>query len=194
MDLKTLKKYIDVICTSLSVLIVCALLIWPPIHMIAAKTFHFSTWRLFGWGMYANPNPQSQSRLRVVVLDNTDIDLKNLHTVLTQSSSDPEQESMCINMFAFEHNHLRKLPRNGLCKDDRIAREFDLFLHFSSIKNLSVFTKEALHKIEREHSPAIVFLTHQRMDLLRKKTFVESDAYKFASDKVVYLGKIKNET
>ena len=32
------------------------LLLWPPVHMALSLALPFSSWRLFGWGMYASPD------------------------------------------------------------------------------------------------------------------------------------------
>jgi hypothetical protein len=36
-------------------------LAWPPAHMLSSRAFKFSSWRFFGWGMYATPHPEGAS-------------------------------------------------------------------------------------------------------------------------------------
>jgi hypothetical protein len=31
------------------------LVVWPPVHMVLARAYGFSSWRFAGWGMYATP-------------------------------------------------------------------------------------------------------------------------------------------
>lgn len=40
--------------TDPAVIVICAWLVaWPPIHAYVSRRLEFSSWRLFGWGMYA---------------------------------------------------------------------------------------------------------------------------------------------
>jgi hypothetical protein len=40
--------------------------LWPPLHMIAARTLDFSPWKFGGWGMYSTPHPELSRSLRVL--------------------------------------------------------------------------------------------------------------------------------
>ena len=46
-------------------------LVWPPLHMVATAYFGFSSWRFFGWGMYAEPHPESFANVRILYAEGT---------------------------------------------------------------------------------------------------------------------------
>jgi|GEM_PF-3615239 len=173
------------------------LMIWPIIHMALVHHVGISSWRLFGWGMYATPIPMDQSRLRVVIRDHNDskaIDLVRLHSSIAKLSADPKEESLCINLFLQGSNYdLVKLPRTGLCRNRAHAKNLDYFMHFGSSKHLKEFVHEAMAFAHRSQSEAYAFFTRQRFNLLQSRAYVESDVYGIFGNEVRFYGTIKDE-
>lgn len=196
MDLESIRQAVKIFRLKLAFIVFGIFIAWPIFHIVVVNNFRMSSWRVFGWGMYATPNPEAQSRLRVVIRDKTKsqaVDLAQLNWSLAKLGFDPATESLCINLFLEEPGQtLRKLPRNGLCQNNVLARDLDYFMHFGSSKHLTEFIKGALSRADQTGSEAYAFLTHQRFNLFQRKTYLESDIYKVSGDEVQYLGKIKN--
>lgn len=145
--------------------------------------------------MYATPNPNGQSSLRVVIRDKSKAlmaDMGRVHASLTTLSVEEADESACINLY-IEGAKLHKLPRNGLCQNDTTAKNLDYFMHFGSPNYLKDFVKEALLRAGQSDSEVYAFLTRQRFNVFESKAYLESDTYRIWGDKVEYLGKIKNQ-
>lgn len=170
-------------------------LAWPVVHIALVKQYNLSSWRFFGWGMYATPIPEAQTRLRVVIRDKNKSevpDLRQWHISLTKLSREQEHESQCINLFQEEPQQgLRGLARTGLCRNKRFATDLDYFVHFGSVQHLHEFISEALSRAEQAGSETLVFLARQRFNIFQKDAFIESDIYKIIGDEVQYLGKVK---
>ena len=191
LNLEDTRRFMNSLRKKLAFALTLCVLAWPPIHLVIAKVTGISTWRLFGWGMYATPNPLSQSRLRMVILNENKQapNLDHLHRTLIRASANPEDESLCINLFLEnEKGELNKQARNGLCKDDGIAKKLDLFVELGSKTSLTAFTKEALQRAGLPHAQAIIFLSHQRVNLFKNQAYVESQAYRYADAKIHKLG------
>ncbi len=171
------------------------LMTWPIIHMIIVNNSHLSSWRLFGWGMYATPNPE-QSRLRVIMRDSSVAQPANvalLHRALAKLAHDPDQESLCINLFLDNaKNGLRKMSQSGFCHDEEIARHLDYFLHFGSTMHLAQLVNKAIASQKIPSSEAIVFFTHQRFSLMEARAYIESDVYRIAGNEITSLGKFRD--
>lgn len=171
-------------------------LVWPLLHIVLVNSMRISSWRLFGWGMYASPNPDQQARLRVIILNQpikNDDDIRKLHGALQQLHMEPSQESFCLNLFSEVGGALKKLPKQALCREDELATHFDYFLHFGSPRHLGKFVGEALARSERVGSEALAFLTHQRFSLFEGKAYLESEVYRVIGEEAVYVGKVKTE-
>jgi hypothetical protein len=197
MDLELVKRAVNSFRRKLALVVFALFIAWPIFHIVLVKNSRISSWRFFGWGMYATPNPDAQSRLRVVIIDkslNQNVDVAKLHASLTKLSFDTAQESTCLNLFLEDSDHrLERLPRQGLCQKSDLAKKFDYFLHFGSPNHLAGFVREALFRANRSGFEAVAFMTHQRFSLFQRKAYVESDIYRVWGDKVEYLGKIKSE-
>ncbi len=48
--------------------ILAFILVWPPVHIVLARNFHFSTWRYGGLGMYATPDGRDRDVLVFIPL------------------------------------------------------------------------------------------------------------------------------
>lgn len=191
-----LGKIVRDVRRKLALFIFGLFLVWPLIHIVLVNSTRISSWRLFGWGMYASPNPDQQARLRVVILNqpiNNHDDIRKLHTALQQLQTDPAQESFCLNLFSESGGILKKLPKQALCKEDRFAMDLDYFLHFGSSRHLGKFVGEALTRAQRVGAEALAFFTYQRFSLSERKAYVESEVYRIFGEKAVYVGKVKSE-
>lgn len=180
----------------LALIVFGLILLWPIFHIIIINNLKISSWRFFGWGMYATPNPNDYARLRVVILDNTRpddkaLDIAQMHETLV-SISDPKEESLCLNLFEESGLKLKRLPRPGLCRDSNLALNLDYFIHFGSNNNLKNFLSEALIRADHADAEVIAFLTYQRFNIFQRKAYLESDVYQL-SGQLSYLGKIKSE-
>lgn len=171
-------------------------LAWPAFHIVMVKNIRISSWRFFGWGMYATPTPDTQSRLRVVILNPSQqsVDPAHLHDSLENLNLEPSKESNCVNLFVKDAGQsLRRLPRTGLCEDDAVAQDLDYFTYFGSSKHLKKFINAALLRANQSSAEAYAFLTHQHFNIFQQKAYLESDVYRVSRDEVKYLGKIEGE-
>lgn len=183
----------------LALIVFGLILCWPLFHIIIINNSKISSWRFFGWGMYATPNPNDYARLRVVILDKSrprekDLNIEQIYDALAKFS-DPEEESLCLNLFEEREQSLIRLPRLGLCRDHNLALNLDYFIHFGSHKNLRDFLSEALIRAEQADSTnkeVLAFLTLQRFNIFTRRAYLESDVYQL-SDGLRYLGKVKSE-
>ncbi len=172
---------------------------WPPLHLIAAKCWGFSTWRFFGWGMYANPDPESQTRLRLVILPATIAGegkppYQQLFSELSKLSTKPEDESWCVNLFVpGPSGALQRQEVANFCQSPEINRHLDYTLHFSSQKHLRSLVDAIKKQSEQHGASVLVYLTHQRLDLGRNIAYTESEAYFFDQQRPRYLGRINDE-
>ena len=197
MDIESKIRALNKLRYGLAIIVFGLILCWPIIHIVMINNLKISSWRFFGWGMYATPNPNDYARLRVVILDKTmhqDIatSIKQIHDYLA-GFTDPQQESLCLNLFEQLGQNLRRLPSLGLCRDNKLALNLDYFIHFGSLKNLREFLQEALARAERGDAEVLAFLTYQRFNIFQKKAYLESDVYKMSDIELSYLGKIKSE-
>lgn len=196
MDVKTMREGVSLFRRTLALIIFGIVLIWPIFHIALVKNVRISSWRLFGWGMYATPTPETQSRLRVVILNkhaNQSADIAQLHDYLTKNSNQ-EVESRCINLFIEESEQiLRRLPLHGLCRSRALGRNLAYFMNFGSFKHLTAFVNEALSRANQTGSKAYAFLTHQRFNIFKRTAYLESDVFKVSGDKVQYWGKINSD-
>jgi hypothetical protein len=182
-------KIINRLRSKLACTIFVLLLGWPLIHIIIINNSKISSWRYFGWGMYATPNPHENRRLSVVILNKNraqSTSLIKLHEALNNLS-------LCLNIFEELDSNLRRLPDQNLCYEESLAMSFDFFMHFGSPKNLNKLVKEALARVQRSDADALAFLTYQRFNIFQRKAYLESDIYQIADNKVIYLGKVKSE-
>ncbi len=170
-------------------------LIWPLLHMALVHIYGFSSWRFFGWGMYATPNPESQTRLHVILAtDNREPQaIPELHRALSSAILDPDQESNCVNVFVENDSILHRLPPTNLCRNDAHVAELEEFLQLRATEKLNSFVHAALHALQQPSHKAVAFVTHQRLNLWQQKAYLESDVYKIENDAIIYMGKVKNE-
>lgn len=100
----------------LSRLVVGVLLVWPPIHMVASELVGFSPWRLFGWGMYAAPHPESLSHVNLVWMGASAAPDDYLRYVnATVVSSDP---TSCLDVLVYDRTYgPRPDPGDDPCAD-----------------------------------------------------------------------------
>jgi hypothetical protein len=80
-----------------------------------------------------------------------------------------------------------------MCTSRDMTTHLDYFLHFSSQPHLGQFINEALNRANYSGAPALVFLSHQRLSLLRSQAYVESDVYQVQGNEVRALGRIRYE-
>jgi hypothetical protein len=171
-------------------------LLWPPLHIVAVKYFGFSSWRLFGWGMYASPSPDDGSSLRVVLLSPVsaaDPDIKQVFAELLRENESDEDESNCINLFTQNSGlKLSRLPLNGVCESEENARNLDYFLQFSSTTHLAHLLQGAMRHGAYTPQASLVYLTHQRSNLRQQQLYFESEVYRVQGESVHYLGRISS--
>lgn len=161
------------------------------------NTFKISSWRLFGWGMYATPSPEDQSLLQVMILDkgmDPAMDMAKIKETIDELNLDKTKESSCINLFLKEpEKTLLRISQKDLCQNKVFRKDLDYFLHFGSKKHLEKIIKEALTHARLLGSEAYAFLMNKRFNLFQKKAYLESDIYKISPERIEYLGKTKNE-
>lgn len=51
----------------LAAAVVCALALWPAVHLFLSSRYQIDPWEFFGWGMYALPSPQVHLRMEQLV-------------------------------------------------------------------------------------------------------------------------------
>lgn len=170
------------------------ILIWPIIHMALINVLPISSWRFFGWGMYATPSPEDQTRIRVVIAPNLSpsTNLKELHKRLNATSS-PLDESNCVNIFLIDDGNIKRSNHSGLCQNETFLKNREYFLHFGSEKHLAAFINHTLEKSYNASSTALAFLTHQRFNLLNNNAYLESEIYKISDNNIIYLGRFSDK-
>lgn len=168
------------------------LMIWPLIHIVVVSQTSLSSWRLFGWGMYATPTPDDQSRLRVIIKKKeTYTDISSLYASLMATSNDPSEESHCVNVFIYRSpDDLERLPRPGLCNNRKAILDLEYFMHLGSHKYLAHFLKKVLASLNQPNGEIYAFLTHQRFNIFQNQAYVKSDIYRIIDDEATFLGTI----
>lgn len=194
MVLATLKRATKTFARYVAFAIFGSFMAWPIAHMIIVNNTVMSSWRLFGWGMYATPNAE-QSRLRVVIHPSATepIDISDLHEAVTQLSGNPVEESLCINLFLKESGQsLRKLPKSGFCQNEAMENHLDYFLHLGNTNHLKEFVNEAIDHAHQTGAEAFAFYTHQRFSLIRGEAYIESEVYQIAGETITSLGSVRH--
>ncbi len=160
------------------------LLIWPCVHMIATKTLHFSSWRLFGWGMYATPDMESRSQISIVYVQGklkSDADVELLYQKTQEILKLPERNSSCATLFfqdEIQKSELIQLSSQDACDDPKVDDGLDYFYQFGSVAYLTQLVHALASRAETGVTEALVFHTIQRLDLAKHRAYTEYRAYR----------------
>jgi hypothetical protein len=168
-------------------LVFAAAMMWPLFHMVIVHSSTMSSWRFFGWGMYATPNPEAATRLRLVILqDGVAQDVLGLYSDVNRISS-LNTESTCVNLFQQEASaHVRKISHDHICRDKMASQHLDRFLHLGKTDDLRQFAQATLRRVGA-HGNALAFVTHQRIDLFAMQAYLASDVYRISDDRIDQL-------
>lgn len=200
MDVKNLYRLFNAVAYKLAQVIFAFMLIWPLCHIAMIHLTHISSWRLWGWGMYASPDPRAYSSLRVVIKnqqgsnENNKRDVDQLFNQLTSITTNPTEESLCINLYEENSSKsLIRLPTTGLCHNQETEDALNYFLHLGSINHGIRFFMEALRLVGQSNAHAYMFLTKQRINMFQNEAFLESHVYSISPHHAAFLGSIKKE-
>ena len=151
--------------------------------MVGIKCFHFSTWRLFGWGMYATPDTESYSQLAILYVNGTlngKVEIEKIYNKIEAMLRQPERNSTCINLFFYDKNSkvdVVQLPSRGVCRGRGVDTALDYFYQFGSIDYLHKLVHFLSSHAGQEVSEAFVFHTIQRLDLQRMQAYTQHHVY-----------------
>lgn len=152
-------------------------------HIVSTKVLRFSTWRLFGWGMYATPDVESHSQISIVYVTSpySDAEVKALYHRTQEILRSSENSRACVLLFA--ENTVRKsdiiqLPSREACHHPEIDDHLDYFYQFGSTKHLMKLVQLLTNFTEKKTTEAFVFHTFQRIDVLRSKAYTEYIVYR----------------
>jgi hypothetical protein len=170
-----------------------SLLIWPPIHAIASKHFGFSSWRFFGWGMYASPYPDSVSNLSFIVICNPVSNEKELYQrVYKEFRSEwaDASQSHCFDIFVKKGNSpLTEISSNHFCNDSSVEESLSFVKHFLSRQHLTRLANLINVKgCEEASVNVLAILTQQRIDMTHSYAFLENHLLSIKPQKIIDLG------
>ncbi|MBG08285.1 MAG: hypothetical protein CME68_05970 [Halobacteriovoraceae bacterium] len=153
--------------------IMICLLVWPTIHMGLSSQGYFSSWRFFGWGMYATPHPQDGVTTNIIFHP------KKPLPILNQYSKNDNLKG--IRFFVFDGKRLQKVNGDHYLLKKMIKFANIYFLHIPNEKHKSKLVEVALNflKLERdEFKGADLIKTRQRFNLLENKLYTVENNYK----------------
>jgi hypothetical protein len=165
------------------------MILWPPLHAVASKVLGFSSWRFFGWGMYATPHPESLSVLRIVWFSEnseTVTDYRRLYEELRLHGRSG-QKNGCFDAMVKENGAaLRDLSVANPCDDGEVERHLAYFRHFGSKKHLALLVEKASPRVGAGGlRRAVVFLFRQRLQLESSRAFTEREIFEVSGRDVL---------
>lgn len=154
-------------------ILVGMLLLWPPVHAIASELCGFSSWRYFGWGMYATPHPETLGHLSLIWMDpsaprQSALDLLQA-TVLHDAS--------CVAVFVYDRaTGLHALDMPGLCDHPAVQEDLAHVAHFRSTRHL-VALVDRLSAPDRQAYPVLAIFARQRLRLAPATAYTQSEVF-----------------
>ena len=161
--------------------IIICLLIWPTIHMVLSGKGHFSSWRFFGWGMYATPHPQDGVTTNIIFYS------KKVLPKLNNYSKSNDLKG--VRYFIFDGENLQKINGDNYLFKKMIKVANTYFLHIPNEKHQKKLVEIALNLLKLEENDfkgAALIKTRQRLNLHHNKLYTMENIYKvkFKSNKI----------
>ncbi len=168
-------------------------LAWPPIHFLASEHFGFSSWRLFGWGMYATPHPESLANLNLVFLhDDFDFgsELGQAYSEF-RSTQEMDPEGDCLRIFRKKEGiPIEEFRLRSLCRDGALREQIAIFDHYDTTSSLEGVVSKIIDKLKQDPDTTIlVVLSRQRVRPSAAEAYVENELFSFSRKKIQHLGK-----
>lgn len=157
------------------------LLWWPLVHLAGCKTFGFSSWRFFGWGMYATPHAEGA---RIDLFFSAD---PARPADKTNPIDDPNDDG-CLGVWTIDATGVpRALSTKALCEDGAFAEDLSRALQFRSHKALSNLIKSAEASLRPGYPASSLSITSQRLSVLKSFVYLEKRRYRVSGDAVEKL-------
>jgi hypothetical protein len=153
--------------------IIISLLIWPNIHMALSNRGDFSSWRFFGWGMYATPHPEDG-----VVTDIIFHSKKKFPLIKNDSKGN---NLPGVRLFVFDGEKLQKITGENYLLKKMIKVANTYFLHIPNEKHRKKLVEIALNflKLDRANfKGAGLIKNRQRVNLHENQLYTEEISYK----------------
>ena len=174
--------------SSASAAVALALVLWPPIHMVLARSVGFSPWRYAGWGMYATPHPEFLSRVQVVVVPPPDATVR-------PAAVTGDSESMRLRHFGLLLDVVRDDSIAPLDGTIDVAEARALTRRVRGLRDPGAMRRLAALAcgLASGCAATIVFVEEPRLDLRARLTSVQLDAYCVRGTDVRYVGRYRTD-
>jgi hypothetical protein len=169
-------------------------LIWPPLHAVTAELTGFSPWRLFGWGMYSTPHPESLLRLNLLWVPPEHSDPSHLQELQArmQGYQEGKHQNDCLGIWIETENGLVEKDVGDPCDLPAFEEHLAHFKAFGSKKDLVSLVKlSATLTGEFPALKSFLFVTRQRLDLGKRRAFTESAYYEVSGTSVRGEGRFR---
>lgn len=172
-------------------LLFAGLLVWPLIHAFGSKVLGFSSWRLFGWGMYAQPHPESFSHLYLVWLNDSPNDVQLAYEDFERRWKSAGATSCLTVLLQEPGGSLREALIDDVCDDPAIDLHHRTFMHFRSLRHLSFLSQHLAPLLETRNAPPHLLAIHiqQRVSLETSTATTQSELFEIRNDNVISLGR-----
>jgi len=171
-------------------LLIAGLIAWPPLHMGLASYFGFSSWKYFGWGMYATPYSPKNQIVQVYLLPQAP--LENL-TAKSESLLYPARLQMTFGVFQWRGDRFAPLVTTPLARHQ--SREVQRLKILRSPRDVARLARKIARdqRLSTERSRMIVFVIQPRIHPLRRTTYAEVDAFRYEHDRAEKLGTYRSD-
>ena len=158
--------------------------------MALASYAGFSSWKYFGWGMYATPYSPKNQIVHVYVLPKSPLDYPAEEA---DSLLRPAHLQMTYGVFQWHQGRFVTLATVARARNQsREVRRLKILRGSTEVENLGTKIAQR-HKIPSELTKMIFLVIHPRIHPLEKMTFAEVDAYLFEDDRAKKLGTYRSD-
>lgn len=169
--------------------LILAVLVWPPVHLILQRTAGVSPWKLFGLGMFSTPGGMDGlMHLGVIVIDGDPHRLDAARAALAEAMTRDwsvhrakmgelaRREPPPLDFVLVDEAGVAtvRLPRG----DERLARSLTRARDWASAAYVRAAARTALsHVAAAEPSFVVVLITRQRMNVSSNELYGETQVH-----------------
>ena len=170
--------------------LVLGLIGWPPIHMALSSYAGFSSWKYFGWGMYATPYSPKNQIVHVYVLPKSPIEYS-----ASQSNSllQPAHLQMTYGVYRWRQGRFETLAAIPRARNQSIeVRRLKILRSSAEVESLGRKISQR-HRLPSESTKMIVLVIQPRIHPTEKMTYAEVDTYFFEDERATKVGTYRSD-